>query len=189
MNRQTIAVKMPYAGMQNEFDILCVDTEFSDLPFPKEDIFGWRERAEVLSIGIQALNTTIKPESFYAIRKMNVDVLNKCSKFVRENVIPYINLAESNSTYTSVKDLKNVVAELIELRNAQCNKPIAIASDWIGDSLLLSPLFPEGTIYFDLERLPQIQSTMSEAFGDGLVRHNASHDALVLSAGLAKFLF
>lgn len=177
-----------YRGIEKDFDLLVLDTEFSRLPFQTEAMRDWANRVEILSVAIACLDTTQTPTGFYAVRNLNRSVIKKCSGFVRQEVLPHLEAASPSVSFNEPTKLKREIRSFLAKRQATSGKPVAIAVDWRGDHLLMNAMFPEGTSFVLLEGLLPVEQAMQSFFTADYCRHNAYHDALAILTGVSSVI-
>lgn len=174
-----------YRGIEKDFDLLVLDTEFSRLPFQTEAMSDWANRVELLSVAIACLDATQSPSCLYAVRNLDRSVTGKCSDFVRQEVLPHLEAASPSIRFNERTSLKRGISSFLAKRKTTAGKPVAIAVDWTGDCLLMKSLFPKGTSFLLLEGLLPVEQAMRTFFTEDYSRHNAYHDALAILKGLS----
>lgn len=172
----------PRPALQQEFDILFVDTEFSRLPLRGEAVWEWSKHVELLSIGITALEAA-SPQGFYAVRKLTQQVRESCTAFVETDVLPYLLAVEPTMQFSDSAALRLALERFLAERHQATGKPPAFAVDWAGDAWLLDGVMPADARWVLLEELPGLTESVDGFFTEEFVRHNAYNDALALRYG------
>jgi hypothetical protein len=170
-------------GTARTFDILFVDTEFSRLPLPKESIFTWSENAELLSLGIASLESSLAPSSLYAVRPVDEKLRSRCTAFVVNEVLPHLDAVTPAASFRSMVELRTLLRGFLSARRRATGKPPAIAVDWPGDVYLLGDALPPDIDVLLLEGLLSIERAKESFFTEDYRRHNALHDAMALRHG------
>ena len=177
-----------YPGIQNDFDLVFADTEFSRLPYPTEAMPEWSKRVTLLSVGLTALNSASYPPEFYCHRTLSKKILKECDEFVLSDVVPHLNVVETAIQFSSLSQLKRLMVKFLSNRCGSTGKVPLICVDWPGDATLLSSLSGAASRYMLLEDMPEIDAAMRTFFKSGFVRHNALHDAFAIRQGFIDFL-
>lgn len=166
-------------GLSERFDILCLDTEFTRLPHPKEAVWSWAGQARVLSIGVAALDECSLPATFYGVRSVD-RLLPLCTPFVVNEVLPALAAAAVDIEACTDGDLVVSLAHFLRRRAAASGKPPLLAVDWLGDAYLVEAFNGSEHQWLLLEDVQVIQQALDGPLPGGWVRHNALHDAIVV---------
>lgn len=178
----------PYPGIDQDYDILILDTEFVRLPLPTEALNEWAERTKTLSVALAALEAD-DPDSFYAVREQDPVLLEICPAFVHREVLPHLEAATPTARYQHETQLQQQLADYLAQRQRRDGKPPVYAVDWPGDAHLLEALLPAEPLALLLDELPEVADAMTQFFSTGdYRRHNALHDALAIRQGLQAHL-
>lgn len=168
------------------FDVLCLDTEFTRLPFAKEAIWSWAEHAGALSIGVAAAASQTEPRDFYAVRRVDAALRQSCTPFVLEEVLPLLDAAEPQVEAITSRDLAEGLTAYLDRRSVTTGKPQLLAVDWIGDAYLIEALSGARFDWLLLEDVEAIRRALGDQFPPYRIRHNALHDAQVMRDALAR---
>lgn len=179
-----IPVHRPAPDLAARYDILCVDTEFTRLPYPKEAVWNWAEQARVLSIGVAALDQRVVPATFYGVRNIDPSLTTLCTPFVLEEVLPALDAAPADSVAATDRDLAVSLQRFLRSRAAASGKSPLLAVDWLGDAYLIEALAGQHHEWLLLEGMAPIAAALGAAFPATSVRHNALHDAQAIRAAL-----
>lgn len=177
----------PRPALQQEFDILFVDTEFSRLPLRGEAVWEWAKHVELLSIGISALEA-VDPPGFYAVRELTPQVLERCTAFVEADVLPYLQAVEPMMQFVDSPVLRVALERFLAERHQVTGKPPAFAVDWAGEAWLLDAVMSADSRWVLLEDLPGLTEAVDGFFNEDFVRHNAYNDAVALRHGYLELL-
>lgn len=178
----------PQPGIAQEFDILFTDTEFSRLPLPTESVYAWAHQTELLSLGITSLESSLLPSNLYAVRTVTKQLRNRCSAFVRDKVLPHLEVVAPTDRFRSQPELRKPLRGFLSERRRATGKPPAIAVDWVGDAILLAEVLPPDTDVLILEGLLCIDRAKQTFFTEDHHRHNAFHDALSIRHGFLDYI-
>lgn len=168
------------------FDVLCLDTEFTRLPFAKEAIWNWAGQAKALSIGIAAAASQDERSDFYAVRRMDAVLRQHCTPFVLDEVLPKLKAAVPLVEAATEQDLAGALTGYLDRRGAETGRPQLLAVDWIGDAYLVEALSGTRFDWLLLEDVAAVQQALGEQFPLQLSRHNALHDAQAMRGGLEQ---
>lgn len=181
-----IPVHRPAPDLAARYDILCVDTEFTRLPHPKEAVWSWAEQARVLSIGVSALDDRLLPATFYAVRNVDRLLRSLCTPFVVNEVLPALAAAAADIVACTDGDLVVSLAHFLRRRAAASGKPPLLAVDWLGDAYLVEAFSGTEHQWLLLEDVAQVTRALGEGFPASSIRHNALHDAQAVRAALIE---
>lgn len=173
-------------GLSERFDILCLDTEFTRLPHPKEAVWNWSGQARVLSIGVSALDDRLLPASFYGVRSVDRQLRSLCTPFVINEVLPALPAAAANIEARTDGDLVVSWVHFLRRRAAASGKPPLLAVDWLGDAYLVDAISGSEHQWLLLEDMAQVNRALGDDFPASSVRHNALHDAQAVRAALIE---
>lgn len=172
--------------LRERYDILCVDTEFTRLPNPKEAVWSWAAQAKMLSIGVAALDDCAVPASFYGVRKISRSVRSLCTDFVVDEVLPALAAAPADIEGRTDRDLAASLDEFLRRRVAVSGKPPLLAIDWLGDAYLIEALTGREHEWLLLDGVVPVALALGERFPASSVRHNALHDAWAVRSALIE---
>lgn len=175
-------------GLSERFDILCLDTEFTRLPHPKEAIWNWAEQVRVVSIGVAALDQRVLPATFYGLRKIDRSLRALCTPFVSQEVLPALDAAPADSVAATEDDLVASLQRFLHSRATASGKSPMLAVDWLGDAYLIEALARQHHEWLLLEGVASIAAALGASFPATSVRHNALHDAQAIRAALVDVL-
>lgn len=181
---QRIPVYRPSPGLAAQYDILCIDTEFTRLPHPKEGIWSWAEQARVLSIGISALDQRTELATFYGTRKIDRSLKALCTPFVLQEVLPVLDTVPADVVAATDRDLVVSFQRFLRSRAAASGKAPLLAVDWLGDAYLIETLAKQHYEWLLLEGMAPIAAALGASFPATSVRHNALHDAQAIRVAL-----
>jgi hypothetical protein len=173
-------------GLAARYDILCVDTEFTRLPHPKEAVWNWAEQAKVLSIGVSALDDRSLPATFYGARTLDQLLRSLCTPFVINEVLPALTAVTADIEARTDGDLVIALAHFLRRRADVSGKPPLLAVDWLGDAYLVEAFSGSEHQWLLLEDVVQVTRALGEDFPASSVRHNALHDAQAVRAALVE---
>lgn len=180
---------LPRPDIERDFDVLFVDTEFSRLPLPSESVYAWATQAVLLSVGVACLDPSVSTPGLYAVRRpIDRKLRERCSGFVRSDVLPHLDAATPSGQFHTTAELEKLLRIFLSDRRRATGKPPAIAVDWPGDAILLGDVLPPGIEVLLLEGMLSIARAMETFFTGDYQRHNAYHDALALRQGFIDFL-
>lgn len=171
-------------GLSERFDILCLDTEFTRLPKPKEAVWNWSEQARVLSIGIAALDADAGPSTFYGIRNVDRSTKALCTSFVLQEVLPALDAVPADIAAATDRDLASSVHRFLKLRRTSSGKPPLLAVDWPGDAYLVEAFSRQRYEWVLVGEMASVAAVLGADFPATSVRHNALHDAQAIRAAL-----
>lgn len=177
----------PSPGLEQEFDVLVVDTEFTRLPFEKEAIWDWAGKVQPLSVAIVAMNSTQEPPLIYAVLPLNPAGLGQRVPFIDEVVLPALEAAEPTHRCRNEAELGVAISEFLGWRRRVSGKPPLLAVDWIGDAYLVSRLIRGAPQWLLLEGVAEISWALGNGFPEGDTRHNALHDAQAIRRGFLAY--
>lgn len=166
-------------GLSERFDILCLDTEFTRLPLPKEGINDWARITRVLSVGIAAVSG-YAPETLYVKRRVDRGTRKISSPFVVEQVLPVMGCAPADLEADTDAEIGEALRGFQEQRRYRTGLPAVFAVDWSGDAYVIETVTGEGCDWLLLDDLPEIQRAFDGLMPEGRARHNALHDALMV---------
>lgn len=174
-------------GLERDFDILMLDTEFSRLPAPGESFTGWRMDVVLLSVGVAAAAEVAGVQGeYYAYRRITTDERAVCSAFTIEHVLPWLDNPRGDEAPTPV-ELIGFLGRFVRKRAATVGKPLAVCATYIGDLLLTLPAFPRDTrivLSDELADLPELEATYLRE--NGARAHHALEDARALRWALPR---
>lgn len=168
------------------FDVLCLDTEFTRLPFAKEAIWSWAEQAKALSIGVAAADNQIEPSGFYAVRRIDAALRRNCTPFVVDEVLPKLHVEAPDVEVVTDRSLADALAAYLDRRGAESGKPQLLAVDWIGDAYLIEAISDARFDWLLLEDVEAVKQALEEQFPQHRSRHNAFHDAQAMRDALVR---
>lgn len=171
-------------GLSERFDILCLDTEFTRLPYPKEAVWSWAGQARVLSIGVAALDARSVPSTFYGVRDVDRLLRDLCTSFVLQQVLPALDAAPADIAAATNRDLVASTHRFLKSRRASSGKPPLFAVDWPGDAYLVEAISQQRYEWLLVENMASVAAALGADSPAALVRHNALHDAQAISAAL-----
>lgn len=178
----------PYRGMQDDYDLVIVDTEFTRLPGIDEPVAQWLEQTQLLSLAMLGLDEQLQPARLYGTRKMDARLFAQCPPFVREQVLPKLDAEPVTGTFDDASELREPIAEFLDQRARQSGKAVALVADWPGDLRILDTFEFKEVAHIHVGNVVEVAYAMAEEFNDQLLRHNAMHDAVVIAIGLRNYL-
>lgn len=170
--------------LRERYDILCIDTEFTRLPNPKEAVWGWAAQAKVLSIGIAALDGRAVPATFYGVRRLGHSLKSLCTDFVISEVVPALAAATADIEARTDRDLVASLDKFLRRRGAASGKPPLLAIDWLGDAYLIEAFTGSAHEWLLLDDVAPVALALGAGFPASSVRHNALHDAQAVRLAL-----
>ncbi len=174
--------------LRERYDILCVDTEFTRLPNPKEAVWSWAVQAKVLSIGIAALDGRAVPATFYGVRRLSHALKSLCTDFVISEVVPALAVAPADIEAQTDRDLVASLDKFLRQRAAASGKPPLLAIDWLGDAYLIEAFSGREHEWLLLDDMAPVAAALGECFPASSVRHNALHDAASVRSTLNRIM-
>lgn len=166
-------------GLSERFDVLCLDTEFTRLPLPKEGISDWAQQVRVLSVGVAAISGGAA-STFYVKRRIDRATRLKCTPFVIAEVLPATDSATADAEATTDLEVGTALHRFRDQRQHLTGLPALLAVDWPGDAYLIEAITGEPLNWLLLEGVSEIQQALDRPAPEGWVRHNALHDALMV---------
>lgn len=160
--------------------LVTLDFEFTRLPFEGESWSDWLSQVIILSIGMAGGGPpTVR---FYAKVRWRWGLRKACDPWTAENVLPAMKEAKHAFLWDEEADIPARLLEVLDFYTRRGGKPIALVSNWGGDLLLIHKLLGEASPLLLLAEFPvdQVFAGSQEESWEGLVRHNALHDAIQL---------
>lgn len=171
-------------GLSEHFDILCLDTEFTRLPHPKEAVWNWSGQARILSLGIAALDARAVPSTFYGIRNVDRSRRSLCTSFVLQEVLPALDAVPADVAAATDRDLAASAHRFLKSRKASSGKPPLLAIDWPGDAYLVEAFSRQRYEWVLVDEMASVAAALGADFPATSVRHNALHDAQAIRTAL-----
>lgn len=160
--------------------VVTLDLEFTRLPLPGESWNEWLERVIVLSMGMAGGGPPAV--RFYAKVRWRWGLRKACDPWTAQHVLPLMKEAKHAFLWDREPDILPRMSEVLDFYKRRGGKPIALVSNWTGDLLLIYKLLGDCCPLLLLAEFPADQvfaGTVEESW-EGLVRHNALHDAIQL---------
>ena len=168
------------------FDALFVDTEFTRLPLPQESTDLWLRRVRLLSLGVASLHPGA-PAEFYAYRRMDRSMYNRCVRFVKHEVLPHLDAVPADLRFSQDRQLVTALQRFLAARRLRTSRPPLLVVDWEGDARLLAPLLSPTVPVVQVQSPTTMRWAVNAYFSAGRPRHNAMIDARALCEAYREF--